>query len=211
MSEDKIKSFAAILTGSDLAKNAKDEESQTAEMLNEIMQSLEIMRCALDAYVNDLNTTIPEEIGEFRTISSDWESTFPLTNIGLTINCSDVHEKNKSVCIRFDPSDSLEKQKKISYLYLKFYMGLTTENKLYWLVTSRDQGHVKEYIVEQFGCDSVLAITNEKCQSLDELISPHFLERVQSHFPTPVNTTIKDKETPLPDSVFKRIIDLFKR
>ncbi|WP_419205496.1 protein kinase domain-containing protein [Photobacterium leiognathi] len=179
---DSLRIFAAQLKNSEAYIDSKREESETNIRLNEISECMAMLNEKLSSLLPEFEALIDKNIGSFRVFSSDREMMFSLNHNGLTIDCSDNNLWNKSVCIRFDPSDSLVQHKNMSYVYLKFHMGFTKEKEFYWLIASRDQTNISEYIPEQFETKSLINIVSNKLNQLDSFVVQHFLNRVESNF-----------------------------
>ncbi|MGA1932614.1 protein kinase domain-containing protein [Arcobacter sp. YIC-464] len=179
---DKIRLFSSQIKNSNVYIDSQRDESETNIRLNEISESLNLICRGLEVYAKQLREEISTDIGSFRTNNSDWNLMFSLESAGLTIDYSDNNHWNKSVGIRFDPSNKLQDHKDMSYVYLNFYMGFTNDKEFYWLVASRDQTNVSEYIVEQFTCKSLSTVANQKLKSLESLVYKHFVARIEAHF-----------------------------
>lgn len=180
--KDSIRIFATQLNSSEAYIDSKREESEKNIRLNEISECMSLLNDKLSDFIPDFESLISKDIGSFRVFNSDREMMFSLNHSGLNIKCSENHLWNKSVCIRFDPSDNLAQHKDMSYVYLKFHMGFTEENEFYWLIASRDQTIRDEYIPEQFETKSLANIVNNKLNQLEEFVVQHFLERVERNF-----------------------------
>jgi serine/threonine protein kinase len=180
--KDSIRIFATQLNSSEAYIDSKREESETNIKLNEITECMDLLDDNLSALIPDFESLISKDIGSFRVFKSDREMMFSLNHNGLKIKCSENHLWNKSVCIRFDPSDSLSQHKDMSYVYLKFHMGFTEDKEFYWLIASRDQTIRDEYIPEQFETKSLANIVNNKLNQLEGFVVQHFLNRVERNF-----------------------------
>lgn len=180
--KDSIRIFAAQLNSSEAYIDSKREESEINIKLSEISECMSMLHEKLSAFIPDFESQISKDIGIFRVFNNDREMMFSLNHHGLKIKCSENHLWNKSVCIRFDPSDSLAQHKDMSYVYLKFHMGFTEEKEFYWLIASRDQTIRDEYIPEQFETKCLANIVSNKLNQLDEFVIQHFLKRVEHNF-----------------------------
>ncbi len=157
-------------------------DSETAVRLNEIDNAVSLIRDALNLRVEELSGSDLSEFGNFRVHSRNKEPVFSLRAAGLEIDYSQNNLWNHSVTLRFDPSESIAKYQRLSYIYLKFLLGLTDEGEFYWIISSRDQTIPNEYIIEQVKPKSLYRLAMLKTGQLDSLVQKHFLRRLERHF-----------------------------
>ncbi|QTB99913.1 protein kinase [Alcaligenes sp. SORT26] len=182
--KESIRLFATQLNSSEVYIDSKREESETNIRLREISECMALLKEKLSDFIPDFESLISKDIGSFKVFNSDREMMFSLENSGLKIKYSKNRPWNKSVCMIFNPSDSLAQHKDMSYVYLKFHMGFTEDKEFYWFIASRDQNIRDEYIPEQFETKSLANIVNNKINQLEEFVVQHFLKRVERNFQT---------------------------
>ncbi|HHR5876710.1 TPA: serine/threonine protein kinase [Providencia alcalifaciens] len=180
--KDSIRIFATQLNSSEAYIDSQREESETNIRLNEINECMNLLNKKLSTFIPDFENNINKDIGSFKVFNSSSEMMFSLNHNGLKIKCSQNSNWNKSVCIRFEPSNSLVQHKDMSYIYLKFHMGFTEDKEFYWLIASRDQTIMDEYIPEQFETKSLANIVNNKLNQLEEFVVQHFITRIEHNF-----------------------------
>lgn len=61
-------------------------------------------------------------------------------------------------------------------------MGFTEDKEFYWLIASRDQTIMDEYIAEQFETKSLANIVNNKLNQLEDFVIQHFINRIEHNF-----------------------------
>ncbi|MDI3139171.1 protein kinase domain-containing protein [Enterobacter kobei] len=180
--KDSLRIFATQLKSSEVYIDSQREESETNIRLNEINECMDILNEKLSSFIPEFEMLIGKDIGSFRVLNDNSEMMFSLNNHGLKIKYSENSFWNKSVCLRFDPSNILAQHKNMSYIYIKFHMGLTEDKEFYWLIASRDQTIKDEYIAEQFETKSLANIVNNKLNQLEDFVIQHFINRIEHNF-----------------------------
>ncbi|MDN7181182.1 protein kinase [Caballeronia sp. SEWSISQ10-4 2] len=177
-----MKTFSLQVANSDTFIDATRLNSEVNIKLREVKSCIERTREHLSSMMSLHQHDLDSSLGKFSVFKRESEMVFPLRNYGLTLNLSDNDVWNKSVTLRFDPSQKIQEHRRLAYIYLACYMGLTNDKRFYWLVSSRDQTTQKEYIVDQLETKTLENLVANKLSQLETFVVSHFFDRIEAHF-----------------------------
>lgn len=177
-----IRRFHTQIKNSSVYIDSQRMESAKNVQLREVEDAKQSLVEALTLYSTALNSSLPKDLGEIEVVSIFTGAPFLRTK-GLHVDVCENDHWGRLVSLSFEPSDALQRHKKIGRSQIAFYIGIGHTDKFYWIVQVTDKSiAMGSRIVEQIAPKALGTMVIQKISQMEKFLMMHFLPQIESSF-----------------------------
>ncbi|WP_338799560.1 protein kinase [Pseudomonas monteilii] len=177
-----IKRFHTHIINSSVYIDSRRMESAKNVQLQEVEDAKASLAEALRLHSISLNESLPKDLGKMEVISLFTGAPF-LAEKELRIDVCENSHWGRLVSLRFNPSESLQRHKKMSFIEIAFYIGIGRTDKFYWIVQLSDKSvRTGDRIIEQIAPKALGTMVAQKLSQMEAFLMLHFIPQVEKEF-----------------------------
>lgn len=177
-----IRRFHTQIKNSSVYIDSQRMESAKNVQLREVEDAKQSLVEALTLYSTALNSSLPKDLGEIEVVSIFTGAPFLRTK-DLHVDVCENDHWGRLVSLSFEPSDALQRHKKIGRSQIAFYIGIGHTDKFYWIVQVTDKSiAMGSRIVEQIAPKALGTMVIQKISQMEKFLMMHFLPQIESSF-----------------------------
>lgn len=177
-----IKRFHTQIKNSSVYIDSQRMESAKNVQLREVEDAKQSLIEALTLHSIALNKSLPQDLGKIRVVSIFTGAPF-LSQNDLRVDVCENDHCGRIVSLDFEPSDALQRHKKIERTQISFYIGVGHTDKFYWIVQVTSRSTIRgAQIVEQIAPKALGTMVSQKISQMEKFLMMYFLPRIERSF-----------------------------